>query len=298
MTAWSGRASPSTWGPSGETPRRSLRRRRRRAVGGRQGRGVRARCGGRLESGARGRRDRALRRDARSPPPSCGAPQRPHPRHGACLRTRDRGGARRASRARGRGCGGSRRACVSTSSWTREWAGGASRSSRRRTRRRRGDEPFRVRRVDPAFTALQIDRFREATARLRSLTRHIANSAATLRYAEARFDAVRCGIAVYGISPFGTDPAPKASSRRCAGIVPRAREAARPGREHGLRAAVRRRRPTWIGIVPVGYADGFRRDMTGTEVLVDGARRPRRGDDLHGCAGRRARRRARRSERR
>ncbi|TML75057.1 MAG: alanine racemase, partial [Actinobacteria bacterium] len=30
----------------------------------------------------------------------------------------------------------------------------------------------------------------------------------------------------------------------------------------------------WIGIVPVGYADGFRRDMTGTEVLVDGE--PRR----------------------
>ena len=32
-------------------------------------------------------------------------------------------------------------------------------------------------------------------------------------------------------------------------------------------------RPTWIGIVPVGYADGFRRDMTGTDVLVDGERR-------------------------
>ena len=29
---------------------------------------------------------------------------------------------------------------------------------------------------------------------------------------------------------------------------------------------------TWIGIVPVGYADGFRRDMTGTEVVVDGER--------------------------
>ena len=28
---------------------------------------------------------------------------------------------------------------------------------------------------------------------------------------------------------------------------------------------------TWIGILPVGYADGFRRDLTGTEVLVDGA---------------------------
>jgi alanine racemase len=33
-------------------------------------------------------------------------------------------------------------------------------------------------------------------------------------------------------------------------------------------------RPTWIGLVPVGYADGFRRDLTGTQVLVDGERRP------------------------
>ena len=31
--------------------------------------------------------------------------------------------------------------------------------------------------------------------------------------------------------------------------------------------------PTWIGVVPVGYADGFRRDLTGTEVLVAGERR-------------------------
>ena len=28
--------------------------------------------------------------------------------------------------------------------------------------------------------------------------------------------------------------------------------------------------PTWIGIVPVGYGDGFRRDLTGTEVRVGG----------------------------
>ncbi len=29
---------------------------------------------------------------------------------------------------------------------------------------------------------------------------------------------------------------------------------------------------TWIGLVPVGYGDGFRRDLTGTEVLVAGER--------------------------
>ena len=33
-------------------------------------------------------------------------------------------------------------------------------------------------------------------------------------------------------------------------------------------------RDTWIGIVPVGYADGFRRDLTGTTVRVAGE--PRR----------------------
>jgi alanine racemase len=32
-------------------------------------------------------------------------------------------------------------------------------------------------------------------------------------------------------------------------------------------------RDTWVGIVPVGYADGFRRDLSGTEVLVAGERR-------------------------
>ena len=128
--------------------------------------------------------------------------------------------------------------------------------------------------ADPAFTALQVDRFREATAGLDSLTRHLANSAATLRFAEARFDAVRCGIAVYGISPFGGDPADE-------GLEPALRwesyvalcKKLEPGESTGYGRRFVADRPTWIGIVPVGYADGFRRDMTGTEVLVAGERR-------------------------
>ena len=35
----------------------------------------------------------------------------------------------------------------------------------------------------------------------------VANSAATLSLPESHFDAVRCGIALYGLSPFGRDPA-------------------------------------------------------------------------------------------
>jgi alanine racemase len=126
---------------------------------------------------------------------------------------------------------------------------------------------------DAAFTREQIERFRDATAGLAHMTRHIANSAAALRVPEARFDAVRCGIALYGISPFGADP-------RADGLEPALRwesslalvKQLRPGESTGYGRRFIARRPTWIGIVPVGYADGFRRDMTGTEVLVDGER--------------------------
>src|SRR6185437_1508099 len=38
------------------------------------------------------------------------------------------------------------------------------------------------------------------------LTRHRANSAGALRFPDARFDAARCGVAIYGLSPFGRDP--------------------------------------------------------------------------------------------
>jgi alanine racemase len=128
--------------------------------------------------------------------------------------------------------------------------------------------------ADPPFTQLQVDRFREATAPLASLTRHLANSAATLRYAEARFDAVRCGIALYGISPFGGSPADE-------GLEPALRwdsylalvKRLEPGESTGYGRRYVADRATWIGVVPVGYADGFRRDMTGTEVLVAGVRR-------------------------
>jgi alanine racemase len=126
---------------------------------------------------------------------------------------------------------------------------------------------------DPAFTALQIERFREATAGLDGLTRHLANSAATLRYAEARFDAVRCGIALYGISPFGTDADADGLEQalRWESYIALSKRL-EPGESTGYGRRFLADRATWIGIVPVGYADGFRRDLTGTEVLVGGVR--------------------------
>jgi alanine racemase len=128
---------------------------------------------------------------------------------------------------------------------------------------------------DAAFTELQIERFAAATAELSSLTRHIANSAGALRYPSARFDAARCGIGLYGISPFGTDPAEDGlePALRWDSELAQVRLVA-AGESTGYGRRWIAAQPTWIGIVPVGYADGFRRDLTGTEVRVAGELRP------------------------
>ena len=128
---------------------------------------------------------------------------------------------------------------------------------------------------DAAFTERQVQRFREATDAHSYLTRHIANSAGALRYPSARFDAARCGIALYGISPFGADPAEDGlePALRWDSHLAQVRQL-QPGQSTGYGRRFVAERPTWIGIVPVGYADGFRRDLTGTEVRVAGE--PRR----------------------
>ena len=126
-----------------------------------------------------------------------------------------------------------------------------------------------------AFAQRQLERFAELTAPYRGrLVCHIASSAAALRIPEARYDAARCGIALYGLSPSAEDPAAD-------GLEPVLRwtsrlaqvKLLRVGESTGYGRRFVAQQPTWIGLVPVGYADGFRRDLTGTEVLVDGERR-------------------------
>jgi alanine racemase len=124
---------------------------------------------------------------------------------------------------------------------------------------------------DPEFTELQIERFRAATASLSHLTLHLANSAGALRFPAARLDAARCGIALYGLSPFGEDAAADGLEPALSWTSELAQvKQLAPGESTGYGRRFVADAPTWIGIVPVGYADGFRRDMTGTEIRVAG----------------------------
>ena len=128
---------------------------------------------------------------------------------------------------------------------------------------------------DAEYARAQIRRFEQATAAFPHLIRHVANSAAALRMPESHFDAARCGVAIYGLSPFGEPPASD-------GLEPALRwdshlaqvRLLQPGESTGYGRAFVAAEPTWVGIVPVGYADGFRRDLTGAQVRVAGE--PRR----------------------
>jgi alanine racemase len=128
---------------------------------------------------------------------------------------------------------------------------------------------------DADFARTQLARFNEATEQYSYLTRHAANSAATLRLPQSHFDAVRCGGAIYGMSPFNTDPGedglePVLSWHSYLAQI----KQLQPGSTTGYGRRFIAEEPTWIGIVPVGYGDGFSRHLTGTEVRVGGKPRP------------------------
>jgi len=105
---------------------------------------------------------------------------------------------------------------------------------------------------------------------------HAANSAATMRDVEAQFDMVRCGIAIYGMDPFGRDPAARAlepalelSTYVAEAKLCRAGESAGYGRQFVADG------DTYIGVLPIGYGDGWRRGLSNnSDVLIGGHRHP------------------------
>jgi alanine racemase len=105
---------------------------------------------------------------------------------------------------------------------------------------------------------------------------HAANSAAALREPAAHFDMVRCGVAIYGLDPFQADPGahglePALSLHSWLAAVRRIE----PGESVGYGRRWRAREPTWVGTVPVGYGDGWRRALTNDcDVLIRGRRHP------------------------
>jgi alanine racemase len=139
------------------------------------------------------------------------------------------------------------------------------------------DEP------DNPFTDDQIARFDSVVAELRAAgidpgILHMANSAGAIAHPKARFDLVRCGIAVYGIPPAPALagavellPALTLASEVSFVKPVAAGERISYGHHHQFD------HDTVVATVPIGYADGVFRSLPlrgRQEVLVRGQRRP------------------------
>ncbi|RQH07898.1 alanine racemase [Paraburkholderia dinghuensis] len=104
--------------------------------------------------------------------------------------------------------------------------------------------------------------------------RSLANSAATLWHPSAHFDWVRPGIILYGASPSGV-----ASAIDGVGLQPAmtftseliGTQSVAEGQTIGYGSIFKAKKPTRIGVVACGYADGYPRSAPeGTPVIVDG----------------------------
>jgi alanine racemase len=141
----------------------------------------------------------------------------------------------------------------------------------------RADEP------EQKQNEVQRKRFKEMVATLESfgytdIVRHLSNSAATLKDAESRFNMVRVGIAMYGLSPdvktlggsaaLGLKPAMQVRAKlHLVKTVP-------ANSPVGYGATAYTTAETKLGIVAMGYADGIPRIAQGAGVFVDGKRAP------------------------
>jgi alanine racemase len=147
---------------------------------------------------------------------------------------------------------------------------------------------------DRALTERQVALFNQAAevmARggLPLRHRHLANSAGTIEYPAARQDLTRSGIMLYGYLPFQPPPARSPLAAAVAGRLRRAltwRTAVvhlkdvPPGTPISYGGRWVAQRPSRIATLPVGYADGYDRRLSGRpgfgkgEVLVRGRRAP------------------------
>jgi alanine racemase len=133
---------------------------------------------------------------------------------------------------------------------------------------------------DDGFFAAQLETFSRWVHACRQLQpeliAHVANSAAMLRDAASQFDMVRCGIAIYGMDPFGVDPFARGLdpaltlTSYLAEVKPCA-----TGESAGYGRRFVAARDTVLGVLPIGYGDGWRRDLSNNgDVLIAGRRYP------------------------
>jgi len=134
---------------------------------------------------------------------------------------------------------------------------------------------------DKTYSSLQLERFKHVLRvleeqELRPPLVHASNSAATLSLPEAHFDMVRPGIAIYGLDPSAEVRVPAGFRPALSFKTQVAQVKMVPAGEcisYGCTFTTERH--TQVAVLPVGYADGFRRSPNNwRSVLIHGQEAP------------------------
>jgi len=143
--------------------------------------------------------------------------------------------------------------------------------------------------LNHSYAEAQLARFREALQVIRSRGArpsiiHAACTAATILFPETHFSMLRAGIGLYGLWPSReTSLSARESGRRMPELRPVLSWKTRvvqikqlpAGSYIGYGCTYRTSRPTRLGVLPVGYADGYDRSLGNTaHVLLKGKRAP------------------------
>jgi len=135
--------------------------------------------------------------------------------------------------------------------------------------------------ADKGYTHRQFQRYRQTVADLEAAgiavsRKFTANSAAILDLPEMHLDAVRAGIALYGLYP-SPDVSHDVALRPAFSLKARLGRVRKlpPGSDISYGCTYTTKRETPVGLVPVGYGDGYPRALSNRgEVLVHGHRVP------------------------
>jgi len=100
------------------------------------------------------------------------------------------------------------------------------------------------------------------------VTRHLANTAATIERADAHFDMVRPGIGLYGYVP-AERMAARLDLWPCMRVTSRVTLVKELPPDHcvGYACTFKTKRPTRLGLVPIGYHDGYLRALSNRAVV-------------------------------
>jgi alanine racemase len=103
---------------------------------------------------------------------------------------------------------------------------------------------------------------------------HAANSAAAVRFPEARYRAIRPGLALYGAMPSVVVARPELEPVLALRTKIMALHEVAAGQGVSYGGLWRPLRKARVATLPIGYADGYPRHIRGAEVLVRGRRAP------------------------